>query len=253
MKLSVITVTYNAEKTLERTLKSVQGQTYPHLEHLIVDGASHDGTVKLIRKYAEEKANLQNMGDEEQKLRWISEPDRGLYDAMNKAIGIASGDYLCFLNAGDTFFAPNTVERMMHSLNAENLPDILYGETAIVNDKGTFLHMRRLKAPKRLTWKSFKQGMLVCHQAFIVKRELAEPYDLSYRFSSDVDWCIRMMKKTSSIHNTRLTLINYLNEGMTTANRKASLKERYRIMAKYYGDISTFFHHVWFVIRAVLK
>ncbi|MFA7493035.1 MAG: glycosyltransferase family 2 protein [Proteiniphilum sp.] len=253
MKLSVITVTYNAEKTLERTLKSIQEQTYSDLEHLIVDGASHDGTVKLIRKYAEEKANLQNVEDGEQKIRWISEPDRGLYDAMNKAIGMASGDYLCFLNAGDTFFSTDTVERMMHSLDAGNLPDILYGETAIVNDKGTFLHMRRLKAPEKLTWKSFKQGMLVCHQAFIVKREMAEPYDLSYRFSSDFDWSIRMMKKTSSIHNTHLTLINYLNEGMTTANRKASLKERYRIMAKYYGDISTFFHHIWFVIRAIVK
>ncbi len=253
MKLSIITVTYNAEKTLERTLKSVQGQTYHSLEHLIVDGASRDGTVELIRKYADERGDLQNGEDEKQKIRWISEPDHGLYDAMNKAIGMASGDYLCFLNAGDTFFAPDSVEKMMHSFDPQEQPDILYGETAIVNDKGSFLHMRRLKAPKRLTWQSFKQGMLVCHQAFVVKRELVEPYDLSYRFSSDFDWCIRMMKKTSSIHNTHLVLINYLNEGMTTANRKASLKERYHIMAKYYGDLSTFFHHIWFVIRAILK
>ena len=172
---------------------------------------------------------------------------------MNKAIGMASGDYLCFLNAGDTFFSPDTVERMMQTFNPENPPDILYGETAIVDDKGSFLHMRRLKAPRKLSWKSFKQGMVVCHQAFIVKRELAEPYDLSYRFSSDFDWCIRLMKKAASIHNTRLTLINYLNEGMTTDNRKASLKERYRIMAKYYGQISTSLHHIWFVIRAILK
>lgn len=247
MKLSVITVTYNAEKTLERTLKSVQAQTYPHWEHLIVDGVSADGTVELIRKYAEEKVNAQG------KLRWISEPDRGLYDAMNKAISLASGDYLCFLNAGDTFFSPDTVEKIIRSFDANKSPDILYGETAIVDEEGAFLHMRRLKAPDRLTWKSFRQGMVVCHQAFIVKRELAEPYDLSYRFSSDFDWCIRMMKKAASIHNTRLTLINYLDEGMTTANRKDSLKERYRIMAKYYGHISTFFHHIWFVIRAVLK
>ncbi|MDR2811201.1 MAG: glycosyltransferase [Tannerellaceae bacterium] len=241
IKLTVITVTRNAEKTLERTLKSVQEQTYPYLEHLIVDGASRDGTVELIRKYAQEK------------VKWVSEPDRGLYDAMNKAIGMASGDWLCFLNAGDAFYTPDTVERMMHSFDPNKPPDILYGETAIVDDKGNFLYMRRLKAPDRLTWKSFKQGMTVCHQAFIVKREPAEPYDLSYRFSSDFDWCIRMMKKAASIHNTRLTLINYLNEGMTTANQKASLKERYRIMAKHYGHISTFFHHIWFVIRAVLK
>jgi hypothetical protein len=122
-----------------------------------------------------------------------------------------------------------------------------------VDDNGKFLAMRRLKAPEILRWKSFRQGMLVCHQAFIVKRKLFEPYDLTYRFSSDFDWCIRMMKKARYIHNTHLTLINYLNEGMTTANRKASLKERYRIMTKHYGAISTFLHHIWFVVRAVIR
>lgn len=240
-KLSVITVTYNAGSTLERTLRSVQEQSYPFIEHVIADGNSRDNTVALIQKYDNEKMN------------WVSEQDKGLYDAMNKAAQMAGGDYLCFLNAGDTFFAPNSVEKMMRSAEHGEVPDIIYGETAIVDEKGVFLHMRRLKAPERLTWKSFKQGMLVCHQAFIVKRELFEPYDLSYRFSSDFDWCIRMMKKSKNLHNTHLTLINYLHEGMTTVNRKASLNERYRIMVKYYGQISTFLHHIWFVIRAVLK
>ncbi len=239
--LTVITVTYNAEQTLERTLKSVKEQTYPAIQHLIVDGKSTDGTVDLIRRH------------EHDKMTWISEPDEGLYHAMNKAIDMTAGDYLCFLNAGDTFYEASTVEKLMGSFMEGQPPDILYGETAIVDDDGGFLHMRRLKAPKRLTWKSFKQGMLVCHQAFIVKRELAEPYDLSYRFSSDFDWCIRLMKKGRSILNTRLILINYLNEGLTTTHRKASLKERYRIMAKHYGHISTLLYHAWFVVRAILK
>jgi hypothetical protein len=172
---------------------------------------------------------------------------------MNKGAAMAKGDYLCFLNAGDTFFAADTVEKMMLTFEDASAPDILYGETAIVDDAGTFLHMRRLKAPEKLNWKSFRQGMVVCHQAFIVKRELFEPYNLAYRFSSDFDWSIRMMKKATSIHNTRLTLINYLNEGMTTRNRKASLKERYRIMARHYGQLSSFLHHLWFVVRALLK
>ncbi len=239
--LSVITVTYNANHTLERTLKSVREQTYPGIEHVIVDGASSDGTLSLIEAY------------ENEKTIWESEPDSGLYHAMNKAIERASGDYLCFLNAGDTFFSPTTVEKMMQALPPGREPDILYGETDIVDDNGAFLHERRLKAPEKLTWKSYKQGMLVCHQAFIVKRELAEPYDLSYSFSSDFDWSIRMMKRAGSIHNTRLKLINYLNEGLTIRNRTASLKERYRIMAKHYGHLSTFFHHLWFVVRAIFK
>ncbi len=239
--LSVITVTYNAGKTLERTLKSVREQTYPYVEHIIVDGKSKDNTVALIQLY------------ENPKLKWISEPDSGLYDAMNKAVTMATGDYLCFLNAGDMFFLAETVEKMMNSFQPSSAPDILYGETAIVDNNGTFLRMRRLKAPETLSWESFKQGMLVCHQAFIVKRTIFEPYDLNYRFSADVDWCIRLMKKSRRIHNTHLTLINYLDEGVTTANRKASLKERYRIMVKYYGQVSTFLHHVWFVVRAIVN
>lgn len=240
-KLSVITITWNAAATLERTLRSVREQSWPHIEHLIIDGGSDDGTLELIGRFANEQ------------LRWVSEPDRGLYDAMNKGAAMAKGDYLCFLNAGDTFFAADTVEKMMLTFEDASAPDILYGETAIVDDAGTFLHMRRLKAPEKLNWKSFRQGMVVCHQAFIVKRELFEPYNLAYRFSSDFDWSIRMMKKATSIHNTRLTLINYLHEGMTTRNRKASLKERYRIMARHYGQLSTFLHHLWFVVRALLK
>ena len=240
-KLSVITVTYNAKLTLERTLRSVSEQSYSHIEHIIVDGKSSDGTIQLVRRY------------ESENMLWISERDNGLYDAMNKAAQMARGDYLCFLNAGDTFYASDSVEKMMCSIEDGEAPDMIYGETAIVDEEGIFLHMRRLRAPEKLTWKSFRQGMLVCHQALIVKRELFEPYDLSYRFSSDFDWCIRMMKKSKSLHNSHLTLVNYLNEGMTTINRKASLKERYRIMAKYYGQVSTFLHHIWFAIRAILK
>jgi len=240
-KLSVITVTYNAEKTLERTLKSVSGQTYPYVEHIVVDGKSEDHTVSLIQKYGNSA------------LKWVSESDKGLYDAMNKAVTMTTGDYLCFLNAGDTFYTDDTVERMMNSFEAASPPDIIYGETAIVDDSGKFLFMRRLSVPETLSWKSFKQGMVVCHQAFIVKKTIFEPYSLDYRFSADVDWCIRMMKKSRRIHNTYLTLINYLNEGVTTANRKASLKERYRIMVKHYGQVSTFLHHLWFAFRAVLK
>ena len=240
-KISVITVTFNAASTLERKFKSVKEQTYPHLVHVIVDGKSKDNTVALIQQFAHER------------MIWLSEPDKGLYDAMNKAASMASGDYLCFLNAGDTFHTSNSIEKMMSSLEEGKEPDIIYGETAIVDNHGVFLHMRRLSAPEKLSWKSFKQGMLVCHQAFIVKRELFEPYDLSYRFSADFDWCIRMMKKAEYLHNSHLTLINYLNEGMTTSNRTSSLKERYCIMVKYYGQLSTLLHHIWFVIRVVLK
>lgn len=239
--LSVITVTYNAVHTLEKTIASVKEQTYPYIQHVIVDGNSNDGTIDIIRKYANKKT------------KWISEPDRGLYYAMNKAAVLADGCYLCFLNAGDTFYAPDSAEQLMKSFDFNHKPDILYGETAIVDNDSKFLHMRRLRSPQNLTYKSFRQGMLVCHQAFIVNKRLFQPYDTAYRYSSDFDWAIRMMKQAKYIHNTNLVLINYLNEGLTTTNRKASLKERFNIMVKHYGLVSTIAHHVWFVMRAIIK
>lgn len=240
-KFSVITVTYNAEKVLEDTIQSVISQTYHHVEYIIVDGASTDGTMAIVDRYRDRISRV------------ISEPDKGLYDAMNKGISLATGDYLCFLNAGDSFHEDDTLQAMVHSISGNELPDVLYGETALVDSQGHFLRMRRLSAPETLTWKSFKHGMLVCHQAFFARHTLIEPYDLRYRFSADFDWCIRLMKKAHTLHNTRLTLIDYLDEGMTTQNRKASLKERFRIMARHYGLLSTITRHAWFVFRLIIK
>ena len=242
-KFSIITVTYNAEKVLEDTIQSVIFQTYRNVEYIIVDGASKDHTLEIVNKYHDRINKV------------TSETDKGLYDAMNKGIQLATGDYLCFLNAGDKFHDSETLQKIVHTLKGQELPDVIYGETAIVDEEGHFLHMRRLSTPAHLNWKSFKQGMLVCHQAFFANRELAinHLYDLQYRFSADFDWCIRIMKKAKCLHNTRLTLIDYLNEGMTTKNHKASLKERFCIMAKHYGLISTILHHGWFVIRLFYK
>ncbi|WP_178793046.1 glycosyltransferase [Bacteroidaceae bacterium] len=240
-KFSIITVTYNAAKVLEDTIQSIVTQTYKNTEYIIVDGGSTDGTLDIIQKYKEHIHTV------------VSEPDKGLYDAMNKGIKLATGDYICFLNAGDGLHEDDTLQQMVHSITGTELPDVLYGETEIVDSEGHFLHMRRLSAPEKLTWKSFKKGMLVCHQAFFARRDRVEPYDLQYRFSADFDWCIRIMKKAKVLHNTHLTIIDYLNEGMTTQNQKASLKERFRIMAKHYGMTSTIMHHAWFVLRLLYK
>lgn len=242
-KISVITVTYNAENVLEDTIQSVISQTYHHVEYIIVDGASKDGTLSIIDKY---RSRIHTI---------VSEPDKGLYDAMNKGMSLASGDYLCFLNAGDCFHEDDTLQQIAHTLNGSELPDVIYGETAIVNKERHFLHMRRLSTPTTLTWKSFKQGMRVCHQAFFAKRTLAltEPYNLKYSYSADFDWCIRVLKKATVVHNTHLTAIDYLDEGMTTQNHKASLKERFRIMTQHYGLFSTVAHHAWFLIRLVIQ
>lgn len=241
-KFSIITVTYNAGKALEDTIQSVITQTYKNVEYIIVDGKSTDGTMDIVNRYREHIHTI------------VSEPDKGLYDAMNKGIDLATGDYLCFLNAGDELHEDDTLQLIVHSLNGEKeLPDVIYGETAIVDEEGHFLRMRRLSTPEHLTWKSFQHGMLVCHQAFMPRRDLAVKYNLKYRFSADFDWCIRIMKKSRVLHNTHLTIIDYLNEGMTTRNHKASLKERFHIMCHHYGTASTIMRHMGFAVRMVYK
>lgn len=240
-KFSIITVTYNAGCVLEDTIQSVITQTYKNVEYIIVDGGSKDRTLDIVQRYRDHITTF------------ISEPDRGLYDAMNKGIRLATGDYLCFLNAGDALHEDDTLQLMVHSIPSDTLPDVLYGETAIVDEEGHFLRMRRHAAPEQLTWKSFQSGMMVCHQAFFARRDRVEPYDLKYRFSADFDWCIRIMKKSRVLHNTHLTLIDYQHEGMSTHHRRASLFERFHIMCRHYGYCSTTLRHIGFVFRLLYK
>lgn len=237
-KFSIITITYNASQWLERTVLSVLSQSYPAIEYIIIDGASTDGTLDIIRQYASGIAT------------WVSEPDKGLYDAMNKGLKRATGDYVWFINAGDTLYTADTVQKIAASLKKDvSLPDILYGETMIVDAEGRQRGMRRLKAPEQLTWKSFRMGMLVCHQSFIAKRELAPLYNTEYRLVADYDWCIRCMQKARTIRNTQLVLSNFLEDGLSSVQRKASLKERYRVMCRYYGTLVTGALHIWFALR----
>lgn len=239
---SIITITYNAATTIEPTLQSVLSQTYTNYEYLLIDGGSKDDTVAKAKASGIEFAHI------------VSEPDNGLYDAMNKGIALATGDYLCFLNAGDAFYAPDTLQTIANTAMAEEtLPDVLYGETAEVDDERNFVRMRRLQAPKELTWRSFKNGMMVCHQAFYAKREIAPMYDLKYRLSADVDWCIKVMKQSKKLVKVNAIVINYLQNGLSLQHHRASLKERFWIMSKHYGFLPTLGRHLWFVIRAVIK
>ncbi len=260
IRFSIVTITYNAEKVLQRTLDSVYGQTYEGVEHLIVDGASKDNTLLMAERYKEQNDTSENG----HKVIIQSEPDHGIYDAMNKGLTQASGDYVVFLNAGDCFPAADTLEKIVHlcRLNeypAAGRPGVLYGNTDIVDDEGHFLHPRRLQPPAKLTWKSFRHGMLVCHQAFYARTDIAKntQYDTRYRFSADVDWCIRIMRETErmglTLCNTKMVVANYTEEGATTQNHSESLKERFHVMRRHYGLLTTLAMHAWFFIRAFLK
>ena len=260
--ITYVTITYQAAKVLQRTLDSVLEQDYPEITHLIIDGASTDGTLDMINNYIE-RSNAADCGH---KVLLMSEPDNGIYDAMNKGLRSLTGDYVCFLNAGDFLPSSDTVSRIVsagvrsqESGVGSQLPAVLYGDTDIVDGEGRFLHHRRLAPPEHLTWKSFRQGMLVCHQAFYARTDfaIATPYDQQYRYSADVDWCIRILKAAAKenvpLLNLHMVVVNYTEEGQTTLHHRESLWERYRVMEHHYGRIQTFFLHVWFVIRTFIK
>ncbi|MBD5243817.1 MAG: glycosyltransferase [Barnesiella sp.] len=235
---TIITPTFNAQATLPPTLRSIEEQKCDDYELIVMDGGSKDSTIEMARR-----AHIPS-----ERLTIVSERDRGLYDAMNKAMRLAHGEYLVFLNAGDTFHSPDTLSTIAHAIR-ESGADIVYGQTQLVDADRRRIADRHLTAPEHLDFKSFAQGMLVCHQAFIVRRTLAEEYDMSYRLSADYEWCIRCLRKSKLNRLIDTTLIDYLYEGLSTQNRRKSLMERFRIMCRYYGTVPTIVRHLGFIPR----
>jgi glycosyltransferase involved in cell wall biosynthesis len=226
-KLSVITVVYNDVKGIERTMLSVLNQTYPNIEYILIDGLSTDGTLGIIKKY-------------QGTIILISEKDKGIYDAMNKGLLVATGDYVLFMNSGDKIYAPDTVAKVFAITDDA---DIYYGETEMINDKGESLGQRRHKTPDNFTLKSFKYGMSISHQAIYIRRSLTEPFDRKYALSADIDWILNAAKKAKVIVNTHQYVAKYLVGGMSKKKHRQSLMERFDIMKKYYGLVPTIFNH----------
>lgn len=177
MRLSIITITYNNLEGLQQTLASVRQQTFRDYEHIVVDGASMDGTPAYLATAD---------------VRYVSESDNGIYDAQNKGIALAQGDYCFFLNAGDTFCTPVVLEQMFANL-ASPLPDILYGNELVVNAEGKVVeHANGVPYP------SFADLYNSCmkHQATFIRRSLFNlygKYDTSLRICADFDWFFRVI------------------------------------------------------------
>lgn len=237
VKVSVITVVWNAAEDLERTLANLSAldRSAAELEVVVIDGGSTDGTTAVMERYGD----LISYG--------VSEPDRGLYDAMNKGIRAATGDYLWFVNAGDTVFAPDVLTRIFG--DGAPLADVYYGETVVADPDGRVLGLRKKRLPKRgLTWRSLRRGMVVCHQSFIVRRGIAPLYDTErYRLAADIDWVIGCLKRARSVADTGLILSCFTTGGVSTRRRRASLGERWDIMVRHYGLLRTLWAHAGFV------
>lgn len=235
--ISIITVVYNGESLIVNTIKSVLAQTYPNVEYIIIDGASTDNTMDVISKYKENIATV------------ISEKDSGIYDAMNKGLDVATGDYVLFINAGDEMYSPTTVQDVFSKCKDA---DVYYGSTTVINTAGDVLGDRRLSPPENLTWKSFKLGMSVSHQSFIAKKTLCEHYSLEYKLASDIDWVIKILKQSKSIINVQISTSKFLEGGITSDQRSLAWKERFKVLVKHYGFLVTLFNHIYIAVRFIL-
>jgi glycosyltransferase involved in cell wall biosynthesis len=227
-KLTVITIVYNNVHDIERTVLSVLNQSYANIEYLLIDGASNDGTLEILMQYEGRIGKL------------VSDRDKGIYDAMNKGLSMATGDYVLFMNSGDEIYASDSVEKIFAT---EPDADIYYGETEMFDENWNSLGQRRHRSPEHFTWRDFKFGMCISHQSIYIRRALTVPYDLNYQLSSDIDWIIKAAKKAKKIVNVRMYVAKYLVGGMSKKKHRQSLVERFHIFSKHYGLIPTIFNH----------
>lgn len=223
MKISLITVTFNSEKTLSSTIQSVLKQTYKEIEYIIIDGKSQDKTISIIRKF-ESSFN--------EKLKWISEPDRGLYDAMNKGINIATGDVIGILNSDDFFTNNNILEQVAKEFHNNNKLDAVYGDVH-------FVHPDNLdKSIRYYSSKVFKQslmriGMMPAHPSFYMRKECFEKYGLyktNYKIAADFEFLLRVIYK----HKIRTQYIPIDMVTMRTGGASTSgIKSHIQIMKEH--------------------
>jgi glycosyltransferase involved in cell wall biosynthesis len=239
--LSVITVVFNNVEHIERTVLSVVNQTYSEIEYIVIDGVSTDGTLEILQRF---NNNIDVL---------VSEPDKGIYDAMNKGLKIAKGEYVLFMNSGDELYENNTVEQVFKSTpNA----DIYYGETEMLDENLVNQGRRRHQTPLQLNIESFKYGMSVSHQAIFIKKIIVKSYDQKFKLSADIDWILDSIVKADKIVNTQIVTTKYLMGGLSKKKHLQSLKERYQIFKKYYGFLPNLFNHVviaknlaWFYLK----
>jgi glycosyltransferase involved in cell wall biosynthesis len=240
--LTIVTITYNAEKYLPRTLQSVgkalAGITGKNqVEYLIIDGKSTDSTIRIA-------------GQSAFVSRIISEPDRGLYDAMNKGLQFATGKYVWFLNAGDEIYDQLVLAKLFESFDTD--ADVFYSDAMFVRENGNEVGLRSKftphALPANLHWRDFAYGMKVCHQSFIAKRSLAPRYDAE-NLSADIDWEINCLKYSDKTILLDFVLCKYLLGGTSVQNHRRSLTDRFTVLRKHFGLFPTLINHLFIFWR----
>ena len=229
MKFSIITVTYNSVNSLEKTIQSVLAQSYHDFEYIIIDGGSKDGTVDVIRRYSDSL------------YYWVSEPDRGIYDAMNKGIKIATGDYLIFMNADDIFADSEVLQKVSGLIKTD--ADVIYGNWRTITEYGIFAN-----TPAPISTLNKKFGL--SHQAIFVKVSLLKqvPFDLQYKYAGDYNMISSYYLSGKKFQYVDVEIAEVsINSGATFNNFEKSVKEHYKILAS--RGLGSPFEMWWLITR----
>lgn len=209
-KISVITVSYNAAETIETTILSVIRQTYENIEYIIIDGGSTDGTVDIIKKYQDKLAY------------WVSEPDKGIYDAMNKGIGYAQGDYIGIINSDD-WYEIEAVQCLVEQIEGDS--DVIHGN--IICEKAV---PQLIKPPHNLS--SLKNHMTIFHPSVFVKRDVYLKYgtfDTKYRIAADWDLMLRFFENKCKFQYCDVTIAHFRMDGISSNFNLRQIKEKLKL------------------------
>lgn len=220
--VSVITVCFNAAGTIQATLDSVRAQTWRPLESVVVDGGSTDGTQEIVARYGDIAGTV------------VSEPDQGIYDAMNKGIGLARGEILHFLNADDSFVDSRVVEEVARLFDADPGLELVFGDAIYLTGEGAFLRSYR-----RVNARNLIYGDL-CHQTVFARRRLFERFgrfNLAYRINADYDWLLRVFRGGARVRYVDRAVARFDAGGQSAQNPQRTTAERLVVRKTFVGPL----------------
>lgn len=232
MKLSIITITYNNAEGLHRTIQSVQSQTFRDFEHIIVDGGSTDGSVEVIREYEQSLAS--RLSPLASNLKWLSEPDSGIYNAMNKGIKMANGEYLLFLNSGDYLVDADTLSKVFQ-IAKDNI-DVIYGDIKVVYNNQEIIK----ESPDVVTFQYLYSNAIFHSGGSFIKKTLFDSYGLydeNLRIVSDWKFFVEIfILKNVSYQHINLILSVFDLYGISTENQELMMKERMLVLRDLFPE-----------------
>lgn len=234
--ITIITVVYNDFKNIEKTIQAILDQTYKDIEYIIIDGGSQDGTADVIKKY---ESNL---------AYWISEKDRGIYDAMNKAINKSNGEWIIFMNSGDLFYNNNVLQDIFFN-KSYPVSDIIYGNTLALNSKNIII------PPKKIS-KNFFYSNTICHQSIFFKKEMFlknNLYNLNYRIIADRIWLLEAAIGNANFKHVDFIVSVWDEEGFSKNNILLYNKESNILGETYFGNIERIILKLKLKINLLLK